>query len=123
VHHSPPDGNGRHAGFEVTTERHEDVTRVRARGELDLATAPALCTRVTEAIQRPATRIILDLTPIDFCDSQGLRAIIGVVREAQAHAVPLAITLANGSQLARLIELTGTAEFLPIAQSNTALQT
>ena len=124
MHRSPPDGDGRPAGFEVTTEQHEDVTRVRARGDLDLGTAATLCSHLTEAIQRPAAgRIILDLSEIAFCDSTGLRAIVGVVREAQAHAVPLAITVPEGSQVARLIELTGTAEFLPIAQSDASLQT
>jgi anti-sigma B factor antagonist len=123
MHDPPPDGDGRPAGFAVTTEQQEDVARVRARGELDLATAPTLCARVTKVIQRPATRIMLDLTELDFCDSQGLRAIVGLVREARAHAVQLAITVANGSQLARLIELTGTAEFLPITQSNASLPT
>ena len=96
---------------------------MRARGELDLGTAATLCSRLTEAIQRRAGRIILDLNEIGFCDSTGLRAIVGVVREAQAHAVPLVIMVPDGSQLARLIELTGTAEFLPIAQSNASLQT
>ena len=37
--------------------------------------------------------------------------------------MPLVIMVPNGSQLAKLIELTGTAEFLPIAQSNASLQT
>src|SRR4051812_47771759 len=123
MHDPARDGDGRPAGFKGTTEQQQDVARVCAGGELDLATAPVLCTRVTEAIQRPGTRIILDLSEIDFCDSQGLRAIVGLVREAQAHAVPLVITVPNGSQLARLIELTGTAEFLPIAQSDASLQT
>jgi anti-sigma B factor antagonist len=123
MHQPAPDGDGRPVDFEVTTARQGDVARVHARGELDLGTAPALCSHLADVIRRPAKRTILDLTQIDLCDSQGLRAILGVVREAQAHAVPLAITVANGSQLARLVELTGTAEFLPIAQSNATLQT
>ena len=81
VHHSPPDDDGPPAGFEVTTEHQEDVARVGARGDLDLGTAATLCSHLTEAIQRPAGRIILDLSEIVFCDSTGLRAIIGVVRE------------------------------------------
>jgi anti-anti-sigma factor len=123
MHRSPPDGNGRPAGFKVTTEQQQDVARVGARGDLDLATAATLCSHLTEAIQRPAGRIVLDLSEIVFCDSTGLRAILGVVREAQAHAVPLVIMVPSGSQLAKLIELTGTAEFLPIAQPDASLQT
>ena len=96
---------------------------MRARGELDLGTAATLCTHLNEAIQHRGGRIILDLSEIGFCDSTGLRAIVGLVREAQAHAVPLVIMVPDGSQLARLIELTGTAEFLPIARSSASVQT
>src|SRR3954471_23949157 len=123
MHHSPPNGDGRPAGFKITTEQQHDVARVGARGDLDLGTAATLCSHRTKAIQPPAGRIILDLSEIVFCDSTGLRAILGVVREAQAHAASLVIIVPHGSQMAKLIELTGTAEVLPIAQSNASLQT
>ena len=77
---------------------------IRVHGELDLATAGRLC-RTVQAVGalRRRTRVMLDLTELEFCDSTGLRALVGAVREMEisggraALAVPPDGTLARSS--------------------------
>ena len=48
-----------------------------ARGELDVATAPALRERLMKAHERGVRRLVLDLCGVTFIDSLTLAAIVG----------------------------------------------
>lgn len=101
-------------GLQIDRERRDDTVLVRARGELDLQTAAALCAPLDAAIRAPRARVLLDLSDVTFCDSTGLRALLGVVQEARAHRSRLLVVVPPESGVARLVELTGTGEFLPL---------
>jgi anti-anti-sigma factor len=63
----------------VETVGHETDThayRLQLTGELDLASAPLLITRVEECIAVGAKLVIIDAADVEFIDSSGLRAII-----------------------------------------------
>jgi anti-anti-sigma factor len=107
-------------GLQVDRQRHEDTVLVHACGELDLQTAAALCAPLDAAIRAPRARVLLDLGDVTFCDSTGLRVLMGVVQEARAHRSRLVIVVPPGSGVARLIELTGTGEFLPLVADREA---
>ena len=57
--------------FEVDVTRHGDADVATVRGELDIATAPALAS----AIEGTSGRIVVDLTDTTFLDSTGLRTL------------------------------------------------
>lgn len=57
---------------------------VAARGDLDLVTADAFRHRLLELIDGGCTRVLLDLSALDFCDSQGLRALVQAADRAEA---------------------------------------
>ena len=59
----------------------EGVRLVEAFGELDLATAPQLCAHLDAARRERIRRLVVDLTGVAFCDSTGLRALIGASQE------------------------------------------
>jgi anti-sigma B factor antagonist len=85
-------------------------------GELDLHTAPLLCGRVEETFRDRHARVLLDLSELSFCDSTGLRALLGVVREAQVHDVPLRVVGPRAAAPARTFEIAGALEFLPLTR-------
>jgi len=87
---------------------------INITGDLDLSTAPDVCGRVEDTFRDPGARVLLDLTQLTFCDSTGLRALLGVVREAKVHGVPLTIRLPREAAPMRALELSGTLEFLPL---------
>jgi anti-sigma B factor antagonist len=87
---------------------------IAMRGELDLATAPRLCVRIDAARRAGFRTILLDLTTAEFCDSAGLRALIGAERELAAHGRRMAIAALADSAVGRLFELAGANELLEI---------
>jgi anti-sigma B factor antagonist len=53
---------------------------VSAAGELDVAAAGALRLRLRNALDSGVTRLVLDLTDVDFIDSMSVAAIVGTHR-------------------------------------------
>jgi anti-sigma B factor antagonist len=94
------------------------VPVIRVRGELDLSTAGRLC-RTVEAVARArrGTRVLLDLSELAFCDSTGLRALVGAVREVEINGGRAALVVPPDGMLARLLEMSGLGEFLNVAAS------
>ena len=87
---------------------------INITGDLDLSTAPGVCARVENTFRNPGARVVLDLTGLTFCDSTGLRALLGVVQEAKVHGVPLRIRPPRDAAPMRAFELSGVLEFLPL---------
>jgi anti-sigma B factor antagonist len=96
-------------------ERDEAGVRVLAvAGELDIASAPELCARLdaTRSSRRP--RLLVDLTDVDFCDSTGLRALLGAASEVRAHGGRFAIVCPPTGDVARLLGIVGAGEWMTI---------
>jgi anti-anti-sigma factor len=107
--HRNPDGTLRIAQRAVGM-----VEVIELGGELDLASAPAVAARVDalRANGRPA-RVVVDLSELEFCDSTGLRALIGAATEIRAAGGRLVLSVGEGN-VARLLAITGAAEWLEI---------
>jgi anti-anti-sigma factor len=84
---------------------------LEVRGELDLATAPELCHEI-EVASAEERRIVIDLCDVTTCDTSSLRALVGAVQEATIRTCDIAIAVKPGTDLDRLLDLTGTREFL-----------
>jgi anti-sigma B factor antagonist len=97
----------------------DGVRIVRVCGELDLAGAVELCARVDAARDARRRRLLLDLTRLEFCDSSGLRALIGAAAEVRATAGRVVIVPPVAGAVARLFALAGVDEILPL-RSNVA---
>jgi anti-anti-sigma factor len=112
------DGTGarsRPARLELDEELVDGVCALQVRGgDLDLATAAALCSRIDAARRFPDARILLDLTRLSFCDSTGLRALVGAAKEVAISAGRLAIVAPADGPVARLFAVTVATEFLPL---------
>jgi anti-anti-sigma factor len=63
----------------------DDSVVVTVRGNLDIDSAAALTTTLDQVLERPAPRIVVDLSGVEFCDSTGLSAfVLGHHRAASA---------------------------------------
>lgn len=58
----------------------EGLAAVAPRGEVDLASAPALAGALTGVLDGGARRVVLDLGAVPFCDSSGLRVLVAAHR-------------------------------------------
>jgi anti-sigma B factor antagonist len=100
--------------FHVQERDETGVRVISVSGELDIATAPELCARLdaTRTVRRP--RMLVDLTDVDFCDSTGLRALLGAASEVRAHGGRFAIVCPPSGNVARLLEIVGASEWMVI---------
>jgi anti-sigma B factor antagonist len=87
---------------------------VHARGELDLATAGLLVRAISAAAEGRRPRVLVDLAEVEFCDSAGLRALLGAAREIEARAGRMVVAVVPDSAVDRLLELVGLREFLRV---------
>lgn len=77
-----------------------------AAGELDHHTADLLRTPLDEALERGRSRLVIDCSQLEFCDSTGLNVLLGARLKADAAGggVHLAAML---PVVARVFEITG----------------
>lgn len=99
--------------FRVEVRHASDRVVLALRGELDLASAPALQAEIEEAAGGGAPRIVLDLTDLEFIDSTGLRIMLAAHENARERGQELVLTQAS-EQVQRLLRITGVGEHLRI---------
>ncbi|NEC63096.1 STAS domain-containing protein [Streptomyces sp. SID9727] len=89
---------------EVRTEgRSEVVTPV---GELDHHTADLLREPLESAVEQGHTRLVVDCSRLDFCDSTGLNVLLGVRLKAEEAGGGVHLA-AMQPVVARVFEITG----------------
>lgn len=95
--------------FAVSVSRTADEAWVAPRGELDLATADELARRVRDLWSAGSDAVLIDLRPLEFIDSSGLRTLLAL-RETAARD-SRALALREGPPVVqRIFDLTGTRE-------------
>jgi anti-anti-sigma factor len=99
--------------FELHTESAPGRTIIRVTGDLDLATAPELERELLGALGGSSAEVVLDLAPVTFLDSSGLRAVLVGAREAKAAGRRLLVLPGDGQAL-RVIELAQVGEHLEL---------
>ncbi|KIF74742.1 metal ABC transporter substrate-binding protein [Streptomyces sp. 150FB] len=89
---------------EVRTEGRSEV--VTAAGELDHHTADLLRAPLDDALEQGRSRLVVDCSQLEFCDSTGLNVLLGARLKADAAGggVHLAGML---PVVARVFEITG----------------
>ena len=104
-------------GIAVHESDRDGVRVLEVFGELDIATAPRLCSAIDAARIHRVKRLMIDLTGVDFCDSTGLRALMGASSEMRVSGGRLAVACLPGGSVSRLFELVGARETLRVCDS------
>jgi anti-sigma B factor antagonist len=99
----------------IAIQRAPDEVTIQLAGEIDVLTVTELSTVVNElVIDDQLNRIVLDMSGVTFCDSQGLGTLVVLSRKAQHAQIVLA--LANvGDFLMRVLDITGLRSALMIS--------
>jgi anti-anti-sigma factor len=82
------------------------VRLLRARGELDIVGATDLLGRVPELIDG-ASGVVLDLGPVTFLDSAGIRLVDRFARECGRRGLPFVAVAPPGGTPRRVLEIVG----------------
>lgn len=99
--------------FFIEVERRDDVTIVRPRGDLDLATAGPLHSALN-GIEH-AKQLVLDLRGLSFIDSTGLHLLVALHKRAQRDGFQLTL-VAPAAPVDKAIQLCGLDETLPFVE-------
>jgi anti-anti-sigma factor len=103
-----------HPGLSIGVDRGGDETVLVVAGELDLSTTDQLADAVRSELRYPATRLVLDLAGMTFCDSIGLGTLIVLSRAARNQNTFLQLRNPDEAFL-RTVEITGVGAGLNIA--------
>lgn len=100
--------------WRVTAIESGDAAVIRARGELDIATAPELDAAV-RALDASVRRLELDLHQLTFMDSSGITLLLVHTRRAAAAGVVLTI-VPPPPLVARVLGMAGVTRLLPLVR-------
>jgi anti-anti-sigma factor len=111
--------------FFIRDRRTADSTVVTIGGELDVATAPALRSFLSDLIANGRTRLVLDLAPLDFLDASGLGVLASTAGPLRAQGGWLRLVNVHPRirRLLSIVKLTGALpEHASVAQAMGAEQ-
>lgn len=91
--------------LEIVRVKQADGLTLAVRGEVDLASAPALERELRDA-ETSARRIVVDLAGLEFMDSTGIHALMDAHARAKSNGHKLVLTHLP-AQVQRLFNLTG----------------
>ena len=92
--------------FHLTEEDLDGAGAViRVAGDIHATTAPGFSEQLNDAIARGKTRVVLDLTDVEFIDSTGLSVLLNGLRRVTRRGGRMAIVCTNPTVL-RLFEIT-----------------
>jgi anti-anti-sigma factor len=91
--------------FNAETICIDDVVLIRLCGELEVTTAGLLRDCLERAALTGPTRLVLDLSELEFCDSAGLAVFVEWRRHARRTGIDLVLR-SPGRHIRSLLELT-----------------
>jgi anti-sigma B factor antagonist len=81
-------------------------TLLRVCGPLDSGTTPSL-REALQPFQRGSEGLTLDLRPVEYIETPGLRLLMGLNEELQAEGGQLRLVVRRGSRVERTLQLAG----------------
>ncbi|MBO0801853.1 MAG: STAS domain-containing protein [Nocardiopsaceae bacterium] len=92
----------------VSSRSHDGHVSVIVVGEIDLYTAPRLHGELTVVIDNaaPGSRVIIDMSGVDFCDSTGMNVLLTSLRQATDRDVGFELT-APQPAVKKILQVTG----------------
>jgi anti-sigma B factor antagonist len=103
--------------LEIDDAREGDSGRLTLSGELDIATVPRLEEAVTSMLAAQVKQLTIDLRPLSFLDSSGLRQFIVLRDRALAEGWTLSLVRPLGPALS-IFQITRAEENLPFVEDS-----
>jgi len=102
-----------HADF----ERHDGVSVVRPREDIDAANAAALREQLADCVDPGTDRLVVDLTETRYLDSAGIDMLFRLSELLRQRRAVLLLVIPPESNLARLSEIVGLSRAMPVHTS------
>jgi anti-sigma B factor antagonist len=99
--------------MEIQKERVGDICVVSANGRLDGIYSSAFAKEVSELIAGTNPKILIDFAEIDFVTSAGIRAVLLLMKKAEASGAVFALCGVN-PQVREVLDTAGLAPILTV---------
>ncbi|MFF5371018.1 anti-sigma factor antagonist [Streptomyces sp. NPDC013187] len=96
----------------LRVRRERGHTVLEFRGEIDLAAASEIAPHLDRETDRPAARVVIDLSQIDFFDCSGLRLLYRARSRVLERRGQVLLVCAHPLTL-RVLRITGLSRLLP----------
>src|SRR5437867_2307042 len=73
------DASVRHVELKVSTSSQAGHAVVAVSGEVDLYTAPRLQAELAALVRDGSSRVVVDLSGVEFCDSTGMNVLLSAM--------------------------------------------
>ena len=92
----------------VSSRSQGDHAIVTASGEIDLYTAPRLHSELASVIANaaPASRVTVDMSGVEFCDSTGMNVLLSSLRASREKGVEFELA-APRPAVRKILQVTG----------------
>ena len=104
------------SNFRVDLHDEQQAAVIEVRGELDLASSPALEQELESGPVTSASLVIVDLRELEFMDSTGLSVLVRAHQRAVEQGQRFGV-VRGPQQVQRLLSLTGVADRLTLGDS------
>jgi anti-sigma B factor antagonist len=100
------DASVRLVELKVSTASQGGHAVVSVYGEVDLYTAPRLQTELAALVRDGVSRLVVDLSGVEFCDSTGMNVLLSAMKRLREHGGSLELA-APRSAVRRILQVTG----------------
>ena len=100
----------------MSTRDEDGRTIVAATGEVDVYTAPVLDEALSTAVSGGATRLVVDLSGVDFLDSTGLSVLVKALKRVRDADGSLDVVV-TAERVAKVFRITGLDQVIPVHPS------
>ena len=90
----------------LTSRTEGDFEVIEVGGEIDVYTAPRLREAIVAAVEAGHTRLIIDVTRVDFLDSTGLGVLVGALKRVRGDGGSLDIVVTQ-ERILKIFQITG----------------
>ena len=78
--------------MEMKNKQVDGVTIITLAGSIDAMTAPGITAFIQEQIAKGNTKLVADLSGVDYTSSAGLRVLLAAIKETRAQRGDLRLT-------------------------------
>ncbi|MGN6252294.1 MAG: STAS domain-containing protein [Marmoricola sp.] len=100
--------------LDIQVARDGARAEVALVGELDMLNAPDVTDRLTGLLDDGVTDLAVNLTGLEFIDSSGLSALIGVHQDAEPRGATLTLVSPH-ERVVRLLHVTGLGDVFEVS--------
>jgi anti-anti-sigma factor len=88
-------------------EWHDEIPVARLEGEVDASNVKEMGDRLRSLLSNRSVALVIDLSATTYLDSAGINLLFALAEELRGRQQRLALVVADGSPIARMISLTG----------------